>query len=918
MIVESPTKARTISRFLPPGYQVEASMGHVRDLPSSAAEIPDEVRKERWSRLGVNVEEGFKPIYVVSPGKREVVRRLKAALKQADEVYIATDEDREGESIGWHLVEVLEPRVPVRRMVFHEITADAIRGALENTRDIDLDLVDAQETRRVLDRLVGYELSPLLWRKIAPRLSAGRVQSVAVRLLVMRERERLDFVAAQYWDLTARLASRGAPFTAELTHVAADRVAQGRDFDPATGRLRAGAKGVVLLGEAAARSLASAAEDAAWRVLEVEEKEQSRSPAPPFTTSTLQQEASRKLGLSARETMRVAQSLYENGYITYMRTDSVHLSTEALTAARDAISRRYGAEYLPDGPRRYRQRARGAQEAHEAIRPAGTQMRTADEHGLRGVEARLYDLIWKRTVASQMKEARLKLVTARVEARLGDAAPLAAALGGELPAGQEPTLGFRAAGRTVVFPGFFRAYVEGSDDPEAALDDRDQPLPPLAQGAALDCLAVEAAGHETKPPARYTDASLVKVLEAEGIGRPSTYASIIDTIQTRGYARKVGQQLVPTFTAFATTALLERQFRRLVDTEFTAGMESVLDDIAAGERPSDTYLRDFYLGDEGIVKRVEQAMEDIDARAISTVTAAKWEPYVVRVGRYGPYVEGELDGELKTASLPGDVAPADLTREDLERYLREGNLGDVEVATEPETGEPVLLKRGPFGPYLQLGRGEGAEKPKRVSLPPGVEPHDVSPEMALRLIALPSPLGEHPEGGTVDVGIGRFGPYVRHGRTYASIPKDRFVLDVTLPEALELLQKKTARGGGALRELGVDERTGEVVDVREGRYGPYVKRGKLNASLPKDVSPEEVTLEQALALLDARAAAAAAKGGAGAKRGRGAGAKKAASGKGAARSGTAKKATGGKKATSKTRTVKGATRRTNARKTKTA
>lgn len=918
MIVESPTKARTISRFLPPGYQVEASMGHVRDLPSSAAEIPDEVRKERWSRLGVNVEEGFKPIYVVSPGKREVVRRLKAALKQADEVYIATDEDREGESIGWHLVEVLEPRVPVRRMVFHEITADAIRGALENTRDIDLDLVDAQETRRVLDRLVGYELSPLLWRKIAPRLSAGRVQSVAVRLLVMRERERLDFVAAQYWDLTARLASRGAPFTAELTHVAADRVAQGRDFDPATGRLRAGAKGVVLLGEAAARSLASAAEDAAWRVLEVEEKEQSRSPAPPFTTSTLQQEASRKLGLSARETMRVAQSLYENGYITYMRTDSVHLSTEALTAARDAIRRRYGAEYLPDGPRRYRQRARGAQEAHEAIRPAGTQMRTADEHGLRGVEARLYDLIWKRTVASQMKEARLKLVTARVEARLGDAAPLAAALGGELPAGQEPTLGFRAAGRTVVFPGFFRAYVEGSDDPEAALDDRDQPLPPLAQGAALDCLAVEAAGHETKPPARYTDASLVKVLEAEGIGRPSTYASIIDTIQTRGYARKVGQQLVPTFTAFATTALLERQFRRLVDTEFTAGMESVLDDIAAGERPSDTYLRDFYLGDEGIVKRVEQAMEDIDARAISTVTAAKWEPYVVRVGRYGPYVEGELDGELKTASLPGDVAPADLTREDLERYLREGNLGDVEVATEPETGEPVLLKRGPFGPYLQLGRGEGAEKPKRVSLPPGVEPHDVSPEMALRLIALPSPLGEHPEGGTVDVGIGRFGPYVRHGRTYASIPKDRFVLDVTLPEALELLQKKTARGGGALRELGVDERTGEVVDVREGRYGPYVKRGKLNASLPKDVSPEEVTLEQALALLDARAAAAAAKGGAGAKRGRGAGAKKAASGKGAARSGTAKKATGGKKATSKTRTVKGATRRTNARKTKTA
>ncbi|HZW28784.1 MAG TPA: type I DNA topoisomerase, partial [Trueperaceae bacterium] len=546
VIVESPTKARTISRFLPPGYQVEASMGHVRDLPSSAAEIPEEIRKERWSRLGVNVEAGFKPVYVVAPGKREVVRRLKAAVKQADEVYIATDEDREGESIGWHLVEVLEPRVPVKRMVFHEITEEAIRDALANTRQIDLDLVDAQETRRVLDRLVGYELSPLLWRKIAPRLSAGRVQSVAVRLLVMRERERLDFVAGSYWDLTARLTAAGGSFTAELATVAERRVAQGRDFDADTGRLKDGLRNVVLLDERSARGLAAAAEEGAWRVVDVEEKEQSRSPAPPFTTSTLQQEASRKLGLSARETMRIAQSLYENGYITYMRTDSVNLSNEALNAARDAIRRRYGAEYLTESPRRYKQRAKAAQEAHEAIRPAGTQMRTADEHGLRGMEARLYDLIWKRTVATQMKEARLKLVTARVEARLRDEAAVAAALG-EGPA--EPVLGFRASGRTVVFPGYFRAYVEGSDDPEAALDDRDQPLPPLARGTELGCEGVLPLGHETKPPARYTDASLVKVLEAEGIGRPSTYASIIDTILSRGYARKVGQQLVPTFTA---------------------------------------------------------------------------------------------------------------------------------------------------------------------------------------------------------------------------------------------------------------------------------------------------------------------------------------------------------------------------------
>ncbi len=886
VIVESPTKARTISRFLPPGYQVEASMGHVRDLPSSAAEIPESIRKEKWSRLGVNVDDGFEPVYIVAPGKRDVVKRLRSALKSADEVYIATDEDREGESIGWHLVELLEPKVPVRRMVFHEITEQAIRDALDNTRQIDLDLVDAQETRRVLDRLVGYEISPLLWRKIAPRLSAGRVQSVAVRLLVMRERERLDFVAGSYWDLTAALASGDARFSAELTHVAGSRVAQGRDFDPDTGRLKPGAKDVVLLGEPAARDLAEAAQGATWRVAQVEEKEQSRSPAPPFTTSTLQQESSRKLGLSARDTMRIAQSLYENGYITYMRTDSVNLSSEALRAARGAILRRYGEEYLREEPRRYRQRSKSAQEAHEAIRPAGTEMRTAEEHGLRGMEARLYDLIWKRTVATQMKEARLKTVTARIEATLADPGVLAAAV----PAADGRVLAFRASGRTVLFPGYFRAYVEGSDDPDAALDDREQPLPPLTSGLELACRGVEALGHETKPPARFTDASLVKVLEAEGIGRPSTYASIIETILSRGYARKQGQQLIPTFTAFATTALLEKQFRRLVDTEFTAGMETVLDDIAAGERPSSSYLRDFYFGDDGIVRRVEEAMEAIDARAISTITADKWEPYLVRVGRYGPYVEGELDGEVKTASLPAEAAPADLTAEDLARYLREGNMGDVAVATDPETQLPVLLKSGPFGPYLQLGEAEGGEKPKRVSLPPGLSPHDVTEQVALDLISLPRSIGQHPDGDSVDVGIGRFGPYVRHGRTYASIPKDTFVLDVTLDQALELLRKKSSRGGGALRELGVDDRTGETVDVRDGRFGPYVKRGKLNASLPKDLSPDEVTLEQAVALLDARAAQVAAKGGTGAKRA-GRGAKKPAAKKAGAKKPAAKKKT---------------------------
>ncbi len=888
VIVESPTKARTISRFLPDGYQVEASMGHVRDLPSNASEIPTELKGNEWARLGVNVDEGFKPVYVVSPKKRDIVKKLRSALKSADELYIATDEDREGESIGWHLVDLLDPQVPVKRMVFHEITEEAILAALERTRDIDDNLVDAQETRRVLDRLVGYAISPLLWRKIAPRLSAGRVQSVAVRLLVMRERERMRFVPAAYHDLTAHLSKESSDFEATLTHVGGVRVASGRDYDADTGRLKEGLKAgtdVVALGRDDAEALAPLATGGQWRVADLEERESKRSPAAPFTTSTLQQESSRKLGLSARDTMRVAQSLYENGYITYMRTDSTNLSEEALNASREAIERRYGRDYLSPSPRQYTKKSRSAQEAHEAIRPAGTEMKTADEHGLRGTEAALYDLVWKRTVASQMAEARLKFVTARIEAQLNGAAP--DPLLKQLGTAVLESLAFRATGRTVLFPGFFRAYVEGTDDPDAALDDRDQPLPPLSKGDELECRAVEAAGHETKPPARFTDASLVKLLESEGIGRPSTYASIIETIQARGYVRKAGQQLVPTFTAFATNNLLEQQFERLVDTEFTARMESVLDDIAAGERTAAGYLKDFYLGDEGIVRRVDDALEEVDAREISTIHNPKWEPYVVRVGRYGPYVEGPLDGETKTSSLPGDLAPGDLAKDDLERFLTEGNMGDVEVARLPDGGEPVLLKRGPFGPYLQLGDADpGGEKPKRVSLPPGVSPHDVTSELALDLIALPKKLGEHPETGEpVEVGIGRYGPYVKHQRVYASIPQDEFLLNVALPRALELLQKKSQRGGSALKELGDDPNTGEPIEVRSGRYGPYVKRGSLNASLPRGLPPEELSLEQALDLLTAREAVVAASGGA--KKGAKKSTKKSAAAKGKT---TAKKA----------------------------
>lgn len=846
VIVESPTKARTIKRYLGGEYTVEASMGHVRDLPQSAADIPARYKDKEWARLGVNVANGFEPIYVVSPKKRDVVRKLRAALAKADELYIATDEDREGESIGWHLVEVLEPTVPVRRMVFHEITEDAIQHALNDTRAIHGQLVQAQETRRVLDRLVGYTISPLLWKKIAPRLSAGRVQSVAVRLLVLRERERLRFRAGSYWDLVATLAADGgAPFQAQLTHLEGVRVATGRDFDETTGALKRDlveGRDVRLLDQSAAAALAASLETGRWQVAEVESRDANRAPAAPFTTSTLQQEASRKLGLGARDTMSVAQRLYERGYITYMRTDSTTLSQEALMAARDAIVRRYGGDYLPPEPRRYASRSRNAQEAHEAIRPAGTEMRSAEEHALGGVDAALYDLIWKRTLASQMRDAALRFVTARIEAR-GDTG--------------QPVAQLRASGRTTVFPGFFRAYVEGSDDPDASLEAQEQPLPPLERGHALQPRTVQAVGHETKPPARYTEASLVKVLESEGIGRPSTYASIIDTITRREYARKQGTQLVPTFVAFATNALLEERFHELVDTEFTATMEATLDDIAAGTVDPEPYLREFYAGERGLVSATAAALEGVDARSISTIQDSSWDPFVVRVGRYGPYVEGPIDGERKTASLPDDAVPADLRRDDLERFLRDSNAADHVLGSHPDSGHPMLLKRGPYGPYLQLGDGADGERPKRVSLPPGVEPEQLDADLARRLLDLPRRLGVHPESGDeVEAHIGRFGPYVRHQRTFASIPKGMDLLAVTLDEALELLAKK--RGPRApLRVVGAHPETGDPIELRDGRYGPYVTHQKVNASLKEGQSHETLDLETALTLLAEREAAGA-------------------------------------------------------------
>ncbi|MEL7168581.1 MAG: type I DNA topoisomerase [Bacteroidota bacterium] len=837
VVVESPTKARTIRKFLPAdAYQIEACMGHVRDLPSSAAEIPESVKKEKWSRLGVNVNDGFTPLYIVPPEKKKVVRELKKALKDADELYVATDEDREGESIGWHLLQVLEPKVPVRRMVFHEITREAIERAVEQTREIDHRLVDAQETRRILDRLVGYTISPLLWKKIRPKLSAGRVQSVAVRMLVGREQERLDFIPAGYWDLKATLAQDSQAFEAKMTHLGEERLATSRDFDENTGTLKDGTDGVLVLKEADARRLAQTLPGADWRVAEVETKERTRKPAAPFITSTLQQEANRKLGLSARRTMQIAQALYEQGHITYMRTDSPTLSGEAIGAARSAVEKRYGKNYLSPSPRQYGGKVRNAQEAHEAIRPAGTAMKTQRELGLTGLDGKLYDLIWKRTVASQMANAKLLATRADITATAGDEVAT-----------------FRANGQTVAFPGFFRAYVEGSDDPNAALDDRDNPLPELSQGDTPACQEVEPLGHETRPPARFTDATIVRALESEGIGRPSTYASIIDTIINRGYVRRQGNQLIPTFTAFATNNLLEQHFSRLVDSEFTARLENALDDIADGDAKARPYLDDFYHGDDGLEARVTDGLDKVDARGVSTLEHFKWTPFLVRVGKYGPYAEGEIDGETQTASLPNDVAPADVTREALETLVRESNSEQM-LGIHPDADQPVFLKSGPYGPYVQLGDDEQEGKPKRTSLPKGLERRDVTFEIAQSLLELPKTLGAHPtDGADIKANIGRYGPYVQHHRTFASLKKEDDILNIELPRALELLAEKTKKNE-PLRTLGAHPDSGEPIGVYEGRYGPYVKHKRINATLPKGTAIDEVTLEQAVTLINEKAA----------------------------------------------------------------
>jgi DNA topoisomerase I len=861
VIVESPTKARTISRFLPAGYKVLASVGHVRDLPQNASEIPEKYKKDAWARIGVDVDHDFAPLYVVPGGSRKVLTELRAALKDADQLILATDEDREGESISWHLLQELKPKVPVRRMVFHEITERAIQTALTEFRDVDENLVKAQEARRIIDRLTGYTVSPLLWTTVAPRLSAGRVQSVAVRLVVVRERERRAFRSGTWWDLVAQLAHDDAQFEAKLQTVDGKRIATGRDFDKTTGALTTGGESdVVLLDEAAGTALVARLAGATWTVMNRTEEPFTTRPSPPFTTSTLQQEANRKLGLGAREAMRVAQDLYERGFITYMRTDSVSLSAQAIDAAR-ACAREFGPEYVPEKPRFYANKSANAQEAHEAIRPSGERFTPPDETGLSGRELRLYDLIWKRTVASQMPDSRQTRMVVTITADNAE---------------------FRASGKRIDFAGFIRAYVEGSDDPEAALDDKEVVLPALVVGDTPDCRALDAVKHETQPPARYTEASLVKALEEQGIGRPSTYASIMDTIQARGYVRQDGKALVPTFTAFAVTSLLEERISSLVDTQFTARMEDQLDEIARGEQDQLAYLKQFFFGDKthpGLRPMVEKSAADLKKEAggarrvhLEGVNAE------IRIGRYGPYVEVMEDGTPLRASLPGDVAPGDLTDALVQELLRTRQEGPPVIGNDPATGKPIYMMRGEYGPYVQLGDVEEGSKvkPRRTSLPKGVTPENITLDIAIGLIGLPRQLGVHPQtGNPIRASLGRFGPFIVHVKggdggkdDFRSIPAADDVLTIALPRALELLSQPKGRRGQTtsvvtpLRDLGPHPEDGRAVLVFDGRYGPYVQLGPntsdrkakpIRATLPNDLKPDAVTMAQAVQLLEAKA-----------------------------------------------------------------
>jgi DNA topoisomerase I len=836
VIVESPAKARTIAGYLGGDFAVESSIGHIRDLPNRASDVPQAERK-RFGALGVDVEKGFEPYYVVDPGKKKVVTALKKQLQGVDEVLLATDEDREGEAIAWHLIEVLKPKVPVRRMVFHEITKEAIARALEDTRGIDQDLVDAQETRRILDRLYGYGVSPVLWKKVMPRLSAGRVQSVATRLVVERERERIAFVAAGYWDILATFDP--GSFEARLAAVDGKRVAHGRDF-ASDGTLRD--PDLARLDEEGARGLAERLQSATFSVRTSDEKPYRRRPTAPFRTATLQQEASRKLRFSAQTTMRVAQRLYESGYITYMRTDSTTLSESALAAARTQARQLFGDDYVPERPRTYGRAVANAQEAHEAIRPAGDAFRTPDT--IRGEIGRdehaLYDLIWKRTLASQMEDALGQTVSLRI--------------GATSTAGED--VEFAASGTVITFRGFLAAYEPGRD--ERPDDDEERQLPQLTEGQEVSARSLEPDGHSTTPPPRYTEPTLVKALEDRGIGRPSTYAAILSTIVDRGYVFKKGTALVPTFLAFAVTNLLERHFEQLVDFDFTARMEDDLDRIAAGDEDRLAWLTRFYFGDDGdrgLHRLVTEDLDAIDARAVNSI-AIPGTKAVVRVGRYGPYLER---GEER-ASIPTDLAPDELTSEKADELLAQPD--NKPLGSDPETGNDIVVRSGRYGPYVTEVLPDGAEgKPRTASLFSSMSPETVTIEDALRLLMLPRVVGEL-EGEEVTAQNGRYGPYVKKGTESRSLETEEQLFTVTLEEAEALLAQPPRRRGrgatrGPLRELGEDPSSGRKVVVRDGRFGPYVTDGETNASLRRGDTVEGVTTERAAELLAERRAKSA-------------------------------------------------------------
>ena len=834
VIVESPAKARTIAGYLGDGYVLGSSVGHIRDLPSKASDVPAADRK-RFGALGVDVEEGFEPYYVVSPEKKKTISELKKHLADADELLLATDEDREGEAIAWHLVQVLKPKVPVRRMVFHEITKDAITRALDETRSIDERLVDAQETRRILDRLYGYEVSPVLWKKVTRGLSAGRVQSVATRLVVQRERERMAFRSAEYWDLLATF-DPGA-FEARLVSLEGARVAQGRDFEPTTGELRE--SGVVQLDEARARTLATSLTDSTFAVRSVDERPYRRKPAAPFRTATLQQEASRKLRFSAQTTMRVAQRLYEAGYITYMRTDSTTLSESAIAAARAQVAELFGEDFVPAKPRQYGRAVANAQEAHEAIRPAGDTYRTPKELAgeLNRDELALYDLVWKRTLASQMEDARGQTVSLRIGATGAN--------------GEDVEFG--ASGTVITFRGFLAAYEPGKDEPTD--DDEERVLPQLTVGQEITLVSLEPDEHATVPPARYTEPTLVRALEERGIGRPSTYAAILSTIVDRGYVFKKGTALVPTFVAFSVVNLLELHFEQLVDFDFTARMEDDLDRIAAGDQARDEWLQRFYFGhgsDPGLHHLVTEHLDEIDARAVNSI-AIPGSDAVVRVGRYGPYLE---HGERR-ASLPVDLPPDELSPERVEELLSQPD--NRPLGTDPDAGTEIVVRSGRYGPYVTEVLPEGAdEKPRTASLFASMSPETVTLDDALRLLSLPRVVGEL-DSEEVTAQNGRYGPYIKKGSESRSLESEDQLFSVTLEQAQAMLAEPPRRRGrraarGPLKELGPDPASGKPVVLRDGRFGPYVTDGETNASLRRSDSLEGLTLERAVELLAERRA----------------------------------------------------------------